>query len=306
MASSFFGKGIPLAAGFDFGAKNPLDSRVVVNTRAELNEHSSGNRAYPGLTVYVIDEDANYQFDGTDWIPFGRGSGATSLVNTYNDIALLENSTLGGLVYVASDANKNNEPNIYVVTEVREDGNKVIPVKYVSLSSFAKSQIPTLSYDSGTPEGVNIYKNKDEDVILTFNFTSDNFGDGKYRIYKDGGLLRSFSAAKGIVMVNLGPITTNGSYSITVTATDYFGIPAPQTLEWTVIVGGLELSSTFDETLASAIFEVGNEIAFPYLVTCADTSQKIKMQYSITKQGSSTKVYNEELSGSTVSSGISG
>lgn len=64
MADQFFGKGITVASGFDLGAKAPLDARAVVNTIEERDAHIAGNRAYPGMIVYVIADGKNYQYDG--------------------------------------------------------------------------------------------------------------------------------------------------------------------------------------------------------------------------------------------------
>ena len=82
------------------------------------------------------------------------------------------------------------------------------------------------------PEGTKMYLKDNEELILKFNFTANTYGDGKYRVYRDGVLLKSFSAAKGNVIVNLGKITMDGTFNITVTATDYLTIPAPETLSY--------------------------------------------------------------------------
>lgn len=66
-----FGKGITVAAGFDLGAKSPLDSRSVVYTLAERDAHVTGNRAYEGMLVYVCEDKVTYQFDGENWKEFG-------------------------------------------------------------------------------------------------------------------------------------------------------------------------------------------------------------------------------------------
>lgn len=66
-----FGKGIALAAGFDLGAALPLDARVVANTIAERDEHVTGNRAYEGMQVYVIETKKNYQLVDGSWIETG-------------------------------------------------------------------------------------------------------------------------------------------------------------------------------------------------------------------------------------------
>jgi hypothetical protein len=71
MANEFYGKGITVTAGFDLGAKAPLDSRTVVNTLAERDAHVTGNRAYIGMKVYVIAENKEYLFDGSTWVEAG-------------------------------------------------------------------------------------------------------------------------------------------------------------------------------------------------------------------------------------------
>lgn len=65
---SNFGKGIPLASGFDLGAKVPLDSRIAVQNIQERDAHVTNNRAYEGLRVYVIDESCEYLWNGNEWL----------------------------------------------------------------------------------------------------------------------------------------------------------------------------------------------------------------------------------------------
>ena len=65
---SEFGKGIPLASGFDLGAKKPLDSRDIVDTIKERDLHVAENRAYEGMTVYVKEDKTVYRYDGNNWI----------------------------------------------------------------------------------------------------------------------------------------------------------------------------------------------------------------------------------------------
>ena len=63
-----FGKGIPLASGFDLGAKKPLDSRDIVDTIAERDAHVTQNRAYEGMVVYVKENKKVYRYNGEEWI----------------------------------------------------------------------------------------------------------------------------------------------------------------------------------------------------------------------------------------------
>lgn len=63
MASvSEFGKGVVFTAPIDLGAKKPLDSRAVVDTIAERDAHVAGNRAYPGMVVYVVETKQSYVY----------------------------------------------------------------------------------------------------------------------------------------------------------------------------------------------------------------------------------------------------
>ena len=62
-----YGKGISLTSGFDLGAKSPLDSRSIVNTIEERDAHVTENRAYPGMKVYVLEEQKEYRYTGSDW-----------------------------------------------------------------------------------------------------------------------------------------------------------------------------------------------------------------------------------------------
>lgn len=65
--SENFGKGIPLAIGFDLGAKTPLDARCFVDTLAERDEHVELNRAYEGMIVYVSETENIYRWNGVEW-----------------------------------------------------------------------------------------------------------------------------------------------------------------------------------------------------------------------------------------------
>lgn len=68
MASEpIYGKGIVVASGFDLSAKSPLDTRSVVNTLAERDEHVANNRAYNGMTVFVLEENKEYRFNDGQW-----------------------------------------------------------------------------------------------------------------------------------------------------------------------------------------------------------------------------------------------
>ena len=204
----------------------------------------------------------------------------TTIVNSYSGM-MRRKSAVGNLYYVISDELWDGEPGFYIVLSVRTDEEGIEVPDEVYRINKKENNIPKLSYDSSLPEGSKLYLKEDEDLILSFNFESNTYGDGKYRVYRDGVLIRSFNSAKGRVIANLGPIPVEGTFTITVTATDYLTIPAPETLSYTVVVGGLKLSSTFEETLATAIFEEGDRIGFPYSMTVSDTNAVVKVDLKL-------------------------
>ena len=73
-----YGNGIKLTAGFDVGAKTPLDSKSVVQTIAERDTFVTDNLVYEGLEVYVKDTGHKYRYNGTSWIDLDTQSGSES------------------------------------------------------------------------------------------------------------------------------------------------------------------------------------------------------------------------------------
>lgn len=240
------------------------------------------------LTGDIIINDGSINTDEPMWIcneggtpgKWGLvGSTNTLIVPSYNAM-MKSKATVGSMIYVANDETDGDGPGFYIVLAVQEVNGVKIPATVEKINK-KENNVPTLSYDPSMPEGTKMYLKDNEELILKFNFTANTYGDGKYRVYRDGVLLKSFSAAKGNVIVNLGKITMDGTFNITVTATDYLTIPAPETLSYTVIVGGLKLSSSFDEALATDIFEVGHIINFPYRATVADLNATMKLNIKL-------------------------
>ena len=212
------------------------------------------------------------------WGLVGRTS--VNIIKDYKTM-MQQQSVVGDLYYVRNDENWDDEPGFYIVLSVKENENGIKVPDEVDRINKKENNVPTLSYDSSMPEGTKMYLKNNEDLILRFNFMANTYGDGKYRVYRDGVLMRSWSGAKGSVFVNLGPISMEGTFNITVTATDYLTIPAPETLSFKVIVGGLKLASSFDETLSAAIYEVGDVIEFPYSATVSDLTATMKMNIKL-------------------------
>lgn len=62
-----YGSGVIYTAAIDLGAQKPLDSRIAVQTITERDAHVTGNRAFPGMQVYVADDEKTYVYNGADW-----------------------------------------------------------------------------------------------------------------------------------------------------------------------------------------------------------------------------------------------
>ena len=213
-----------------------------------------------------------------NWGPISNSS--TNIVPTYASM-MNHSANVGSIFYTIIDETDDSNPGFFIVTSVKVNENGIKVPATVDKINKKDTSIPSLTYDPSMPEGTKIYLKDDEDLIIKFNFSSSTYGDGKYRVYRDGSLVRSWNGAKGSVIVNLGRITTDGSYTITITATDYLTIPAPETLTFKVIVGGLKLSSSFDDVLLSAIYEEGDIVEFPYIASLADASANMKLNVGI-------------------------
>ena len=65
--SLFDKKGISLAAGFDYQAEQPLDSRFICSTKSELQQLIDGKATYKGLVTYCLEDSTLYTFNGTSF-----------------------------------------------------------------------------------------------------------------------------------------------------------------------------------------------------------------------------------------------
>lgn len=65
--SLFDKKGISLAAGFDYQAEQPLDSRFICSTKTELQQLIDGKATYKGLVTYCLEDSTLYTFNGTSF-----------------------------------------------------------------------------------------------------------------------------------------------------------------------------------------------------------------------------------------------
>ena len=79
MAENKFGKGISVVSGFDLGAAAPVDSKYTVATKAEMEEHKTGNRAYEGMQVFCEEDKTLYIYKNGE---FGKLDQSTAVETT--------------------------------------------------------------------------------------------------------------------------------------------------------------------------------------------------------------------------------
>lgn len=223
-----------------------------------------------------------------------ESGGGVFYLSDVKDIENLTSAKQGSLVYIPALGDADER--LYIVHEVQKNADGTTTVtNYSELKTGGgTSTVPTLSYIDSMPEGERIYKTVDDDIVLQFHFFSSTYGNGNYRVYRDGSLAKSFSDVKGNVLINLGKLATETTYVFTVTATDYLGIPAPETLMFTVVVGGVKLTSTFDQTITNTVFETDSNITVPYTLSCSDTSAVLYIDCEI-KDGGDNSIKQERI-----------
>lgn len=80
MAQKYFGTNVPISSGFDINSQRPLDPRTVVETYSDL-ENIPNIQLYPGLEVYVEDEETKYYYNGEIWRKYFNNSNQTIAEN---------------------------------------------------------------------------------------------------------------------------------------------------------------------------------------------------------------------------------
>ena len=99
--SLFDKKGISLAAGFDYQAEQPLDSRFICSTKAELQQLIDGKATYKGLVTYCLEDSTLYTFNGTAFEKSSKQE-EENYADLINRINQLKTDLLGG-----ADTNNN-------------------------------------------------------------------------------------------------------------------------------------------------------------------------------------------------------
>lgn len=147
------------------------------------------------------------------------------------------------------------------------------------------NKAPSLSYvdEDGFKEGQKKYWQAGDHMMLVFSFSSSASGKCDITITRNGLPFRSFKSNKGRIVVDLGVATSQkDNYKYKVTAIDSLGRDADQTLEFNHVIGGVDLSSTFNLTLQNSIFTVGtNTMEIPVNISYAESGYMRSINYDI-------------------------
>ena len=124
-----YGAGVVYTAAIDLGAKKPLDSRIAVQTVAERDAHVTGNRAFPGMQVYVADDEKTYVYNGTDWDVLVTDADLTEGIDV--KIAAATTGKIGGIL-AGTDISVDGSGNVTI-----NQAAKLATVRNVTLTGDA-------------------------------------------------------------------------------------------------------------------------------------------------------------------------
>lgn len=157
---------------------------------------------------------------------------------------------------------------------------------------------PKLEYTDDYPEGTVLRADVGQQLVVKVRFTSSTYGPCTISITKDGTLLRTVKADKGIITLNLGMATSEGTSIYTITGVDALTIPASDELTFKAVVGGASIVSDMQDIIDGGINTESN-ISITYNAFVADSSKAVKvLGQLINSSGSVVLSHNNAGSGS--------
>lgn len=159
--------------------------------------------------------------------------------------------------------------------------------------------VPHLEYTEEYPQGTVLHADLGAPLSVTVRFTSQSYGQCTLTVYRDGAVLKSIKANKGIIMVDLGVPPSEGTSTYTITGVDALTIPAEESLSFRAVIGGAKITSDFQDILDAGI-NTNSSIVITYSASTADTSKTIKVLGElINAQGRTVLTHTNQGSGST-------
>lgn len=140
----------------------------------------------------------------------------------------------------------------------------------------APDELPKLEYTEEYPANTVLHGEIGSNLIVTVKFSSQTYGQCTITVYRDGVLLKSVKANKGVIPIDLGVQTIEGSSVYTVRGEDALTIPAEETLSFRAVVGGAKISTDLQDTIDEGI-NTDSDITVTYSASVADTSKVVKV-----------------------------
>lgn len=148
------------------------------------------------------------------------------------------------------------------------------------------NQTTVLTYidEQGFREGQKKHWSIGDRMRITFNCSSSAAGNVNITVLKNGYAFKTYSMPKGLISIDLGIANTATTYVYTVSATDSLGRPSENTLTFSHILGGVTLTSTFENIAKDNVFSSGgvkNTIEIPASITYPQQNYNRSISYII-------------------------
>lgn len=143
--------------------------------------------------------------------------------------------------------------------------------------------IPTLEYTKEFPENTKINIQKNEVKLITFIFKTSTPGTCVYQIYKNGNIYKTLTGPSNEFSFEVDS-STEGRFIYQVKAVDPTQVSSSNTLEYTVVVGGITINDNFKEQVIENInnpLNTTTDISFSVDAKIADETRKISLQYQV-------------------------
>lgn len=207
---------IKVGNGFALKAPSPVDLKTTAATIAERDSYVSQGFGYPGMIVYVEEDDTYYKYTGSDWVKFlGETASASEVVKLTGDQTIDGTKTF------------NTAPKIgtKTVTTV-EDVDTAISTKLTTeIGTSIQAHHDNLDKLSALSANGIVVKTADgfvnralESDSLTITNTDGTAGNPKIELSDSGVTAGDYTKvtvdAKGVVTAGSNPTTLTG-YGIT-------------------------------------------------------------------------------------------
>ena len=153
--------------------------------------------------------------------------------------------------------------------------------------------MPSIFEDEDYPSSQKIYHSKGDKVAIPIRWTSPNYGLGQLFTIVDGINSGVQKVAQGINTWDISNFILNGTHKYQCYVTDAAGL-STDVLTYTVVDGGLTISSEFDKYIDNTAITETTEIVFTLKVECGDTESNIVVNYELTNNETQEKVISRE------------